>query len=174
MMAVTEYCLWVLCSLAHSYRQSSLRCLSVRHLMYFDFNYFHLWKHHFTEVSGSKVGTHSVHMWSLCWHVPKSHCPLIWLSLMSFCKSTIPISTPLGKLNTCWNLAATCSISMGKNGFETNATISSMTSNSLKCWLNSVATLSRWAQYLSRWRASVFDGLWHFLQVGKVRQPPIL
>lgn len=49
-------------------------------------------------------------------------------SSTSFCKSIIFMSNPLSKANTCCNLVASCTIcpiSISRNGFDTNATVSS-------------------------------------------------
>lgn len=84
-------------------------------------DYFHLSKHHFREECGSEVGTHS-----LTAHVmrrellsadkfSKVTVPWSGFQLDVICKSTISMSTLLGKANTCRNLADTWSLSTGWN-----------------------------------------------------------
>lgn len=158
--------------------RQSVRCLSVRRLLYFDLIYSSVKT---LSHRGKWIQRHSllVHMrWGdktfPCWQVPKSHCPFICLPAL--CQFA--------------NQPSTCQLDLAKQ------ILAGM-------WLLPVIYrgagmgLSQKQQYFS-WRlfqqhddwtllphqvstvllrvesTFVLDGLWHFLQVGKVCQPPFL
>ena len=93
-------------------------------------------------------------------HIYTTWCVVLWAPNTTF-------KAHIHHPNTCWNLTDTFSTSVDWNGFETNAAMSSMMSNSPKRWLRcnfvQMGAVLIWVKSIH-----VFDGLRNFFQVGKM------